>query len=123
MSVTFEALITDYKSFKDDASEFGFAALSATNALSVNHISLAGTMLNLARQANEAIANLEAVGDKEGAKEFAALMLEGTKRNMALSIIDLHRRTEFTAEKLEQLMGIAAKYHAYLTDEDYEGDF
>lgn len=123
MSVTFEALIADYKSFKDDATEFGFAALSAPNALSVNHISLAGTMLHLARQANEAIANLEAVGDKEGAKEFAALMLEGAKRNMALSIIDLHRRTEFTVEKLEQLMGIAAKYRAYLTDEDYEGDF
>lgn len=80
-------------------------------------------MLHLARQANEAIANLEAVGDKEGAKEFAALMLEGAKRSMALSIIDLHRRTEFTVEKLEQLMGIAAKYRAYLTDEDYEGDF
>lgn len=29
MSVTFEALIADYKSFKDDAREFGFAALSA----------------------------------------------------------------------------------------------
>ena len=80
-------------------------------------------MLGLARQANEAIANLEAVGDKEGAKEFATLMLEGAKRNMALSIIDLDTRTEFAPEKLEQLEGIAAKYHAYLTDEDYESDF
>lgn len=30
MSVTFDALITDYKSFKDDASEFGFAAYGLT---------------------------------------------------------------------------------------------
>lgn len=123
MSVTFEALIADYKSFKDDAREFGFAAVHAPNAVSPNHISLATSMLGLARQANEAIANLETVGDKEGAKEFAALMLEGAKRNMALSIIDLDTRTEFAPEKLEQLEGIAAKYHAYLTDEDYEGDF
>ena len=123
MSVTFEALIADYKSFKDDAREFGFAAVHAPNAVSPNHISLATIMLGLARQANEAIANLETVGDKEGAKEFAALMLEGAKRNMALSIIDLDTRTEFAPEKLEQLEGIAAQYHAYLTDEDYEGDF
>lgn len=125
MSVTIESLIEDFKSFNEDAADFGFIAMNAAKGYPAPIGSHAFYLSNFAM---ESVAHLTALAAEatEGTElltKFAAGQLAWAERSFALKGLSIPEYEELAPEALEKMQAIVNKYSHHLTEEDYETGF
>lgn len=125
MSVTIDSLIEEFKSFNEDAADFGFIAM---NAAKDSPVAIGSHAFYLSNFAMESVAHLttlaaEATEGTELLTKFAAGQLAWAERSFALKGLSIPEYEELAPEALEKMQAIVNKYSHHLTEEDYETGF
>lgn len=125
MSVTIDSLIEEFKSFNEDAADFGFIAM---NAAKDSPVAIGSHAFYLSNFAMESVAHLttlaaEATEGTELLTKFAAGQLAWAERSFALKGLSISEYEELAPEALEKMQAIVDRYSHHLTEEDYETGF
>lgn len=125
MSVTIDSLIEEFKSFNEDAADFGFIAM---NTAKDSPVAIGSHAFYLSNFAMESVAHLttlaaEATEGTELLTKFAAGQLAWAERSFALKGLSIPEYEEMAPEALEKMQAIVNKYSHHLTEEDYETGF
>lgn len=125
MSVTIDSLIEEFKSFNEDAADFGFIAMQAAKD---SPVAIGSHAFYLSNFAMEAVAHLTALAAEatEGTEllaKFAAGQLAWAERSFALKGLSIPDYEELDPEALAKMQAIVDRYSHHLTEEDYETGF
>lgn len=125
MSVTIDSLIEEFKSFNEDAADFGFITMQAAKD---SPVAIGSHAFYLSSFAMESVAHLTALAAEatEGTElltKFAAGQLAWAERSFALKGLSIPDYEELDPEALAKMQAIVDRYSHHLTEEDYETGF
>lgn len=125
MSVTIDSLIEEFKSFNEDAADFGFIAMQAAKD---SPVAIGSHAFYISSFAMESVAHLTALAAEatEGTElltKFAAGQLAWAERSFALKGLSIPDYEELDPEALAKMQAIVDRYSHHLTEEDYETGF
>lgn len=125
MSVTIDSLIEEFKSFNEDAADFGFIAMQAAKD---SPVAIGSHAFYLSSFAMESVAHLTALAAEatEGTElltKFAAGQLAWAEHSFALKGLSIPDYEELDPEALAKMQAIVDRYSHHLTEEDYETGF
>lgn len=125
ISVAIDSLIEEFKSFNEDAADFGFIAMQAAKD---SPVAIGSHAFYLSSFAMESVAHLTALAAEatEGTElltKFAAGQLAWAERSFALKGLSIPDYEELDPEALAKMQAIVDRYSHHLTEEDYETGF